>query len=55
MADTARIYRPDLNCDDCGKPPVIFMHWGPLTGGELKQLCSDCMKKRASGENNAHG
>ena len=49
MADTMWIYREDLNCSDCGKPPVIFVHWGPLTEGEVKHLCGECMKKRADG------
>jgi hypothetical protein len=42
MADTARLYREDLECDECHKSPVQFVHWGDLTGGVKKQLCGDC-------------
>ena len=53
MADTIRTYREDMKCDDCGKPPVVFIHWGPLTKGEKKKLCDLCMQKRA--EESANG
>ena len=47
MADTTIVNRPDLNCDDCDKPPVVYVHWGPLTNGQVKKLCTKCMKKRS--------
>ena len=51
MADTMRIYRKDLTCSDCGKSPVIYVHWGPLTEGEVKHLCGPCMKKKMGNQN----
>lgn len=51
MADTMRIYRKDWVCSDCGKSPVIYVHWGPLTEGEIKRLCGSCMKKRVKNQN----
>lgn len=47
MSDTLYTYCPNECCDDCGKPPVLFQHWGPLTNGEITKLCSDCFKKRS--------
>jgi len=46
MADTSIGYNENEKCDDCGKPPVVIKHWGPITNGEFKSFCGKCWKKR---------
>lgn len=54
MADTTRLYE-DKPCDDCGKSPILFHHWGPLVpSGTTGNLCGQCMHER-SVHFNKHG
>ena len=48
MPDTYSIWRPDVHCDDCNVKGVNYKHWGPLTNGEPKNLCTKCMQYRSN-------
>jgi len=45
MPDTIRGYWPEHKCGECGKSPVVFIHWGPLSDGEKVQLCVNCAQQ----------
>ena len=49
-ADTLECYNPDQICDDCGKSPVQFIHWGSLTQNDMKKFCKECFKRRCEKE-----
>jgi len=48
MGDTTKGYWPDEKCDDCGTMGVTYKHWGHLTKGEFKKLCTECIRKRSN-------
>ena len=45
-SDTIQCYNKNDKCEECGNKPVEFIHFGILTDGKAKKLCSPCFVEK---------